>query len=102
MVTQSERDWAKYEDRFKAELDARSFQKVHEETGLQKGLQKGLQQGLAQGDLIGRIHLAQKLLQQPQTPREELLALPMAELERLGELLEQQVMSGFRPSTGTA
>jgi predicted transposase/invertase (TIGR01784 family) len=106
MVTQSERDRARYEDRFKAELDARSFQKVHEETGLRKGLEQGreeLRQVVAghKAFLVEQIHHFQQTLRQTQTSPTELSALPEAELQHLLGLLIQQVTGGARPPNGS-
>jgi predicted transposase/invertase (TIGR01784 family) len=88
MVTQSDRDWAKYEERFRAELEARSFKPVLLEEGRREGP-------------IGRIHLCQKLLRQPQSIPEEFLGLGYSELQRLAELWEQKAISGLRPVNGT-
>src|SRR5262249_30981074 len=96
MVTQEERDWARYEERFKAELDARSFQKVHEQTGLQKGLQLGEARAF-----VKMIQNCQGKLHQVQTPAEQLLGLPVDELQRLAEQLLDQVSSWARPANGS-
>ncbi len=58
---------------------------------LEEGRAEGLEKGRAQGEVLGRIHLCQGLLKLPLTPREELLALPVAELETLAVALEQQL-----------
>ena len=93
MVTQDERDRARYEDRLKAELDARSFQPAMEETGRRKGLQEGRKEVL-----VEQIRWCQRLLRQPQTALEELLKLPVEELGRLKESLEQQLEQRLPPA----
>lgn len=91
VVTQEEHEWAKREARFKAELDARCRDRDFEETGRRKGFQLGRQLG----QLIGRIEYVQKSLQQPLTSQEELLLLPLADLQRRAELLAEQVVKHF-------
>jgi predicted transposase/invertase (TIGR01784 family) len=111
MVTQSDRDWARYEERRNAEMLARTMeneqiavkQELHaaqqELLAIKQEQLAAQQEGLDKGDLIGRIALSQKLLRQTPTPREELVAMPAEELRRLAELLEQQVLAGFQPPT---
>jgi predicted transposase/invertase (TIGR01784 family) len=96
MVTQSEHDWARYEERYKAEMDARSRDKDMLETGRRQALQQLTQ------ELVRQVHRCQRLLKQPQTPQGELAALPEVELRRLLENLEQQVDSSFPPPTGSS
>jgi hypothetical protein len=90
MVTQSERDRARYEERFKAELDARSFQKVSEETGVRKGLKQGV--------LIGRVQQCQRTLGEAETLQAELEKWALVELEQLVKRLEQQIANTNRSS----
>jgi flagellar biosynthesis/type III secretory pathway protein FliH len=108
MVTQSDRDRARYEERFKAQLDARSLHKAAEDTGIHKGREQGRQEGRQEGleegrreGFIERIHAYQEMLRQPQTSRDELLALGAAELERMVEQLELQVRKALRPNGST-
>jgi predicted transposase/invertase (TIGR01784 family) len=48
-------------------------------------------QARERGELIGRIHLCQRVLKQALTSREELLALALPDLARLADGLEQQL-----------
>ncbi len=51
----------------------------------------GREEGREQGKLIGAIQTCQDLLKQPLTPTEQLLKLPIADLQRLVEQLKQQL-----------
>jgi predicted transposase/invertase (TIGR01784 family) len=61
--------------------------------GRDAGIKEGREEGLQKGEVVGRIHLSQRLLKQAPTPREELLKLSLGELHRLAENLEQQLLS---------
>jgi predicted transposase/invertase (TIGR01784 family) len=77
MLTQNDLERERYEARIKQQRDERSrIAAAH-----------------TIGEMIGSIHLCQRFLQQPLTPREELLILPAEELGRLAEQLEQAVLS---------
>ena len=89
MVTQDERDWARYEDRLKAELDARSFQPVMEGTGRRKE---------APGNVGGADSLVPTVIATNANTPEELLKLPEEELRRLRESLEQQLEQRLPPA----
>jgi predicted transposase/invertase (TIGR01784 family) len=56
-------------------------------------LAKGREEGREEGEVVGRIHVCQRLLKLPLTPREELLHLPLVELQARAAALEQQ--AGF-------
>src|SRR5262249_19791103 len=73
MVSQNDLERERYEARLKVYHDAVSLVRLGE-------LERS--EGLAGGELIGKIHLAQRFLQRPETPRAELLALSREELER--------------------
>jgi predicted transposase/invertase (TIGR01784 family) len=83
MLTQNDLERQRYQDRIKAERDRLSF--------LDDARAEGLEQGLEKGELLGRIHVFQHFLKQPLTSRDELLALPLAELKARADTLEQQV-----------
>jgi predicted transposase/invertase (TIGR01784 family) len=112
MVTQSERDRAKYEERFKAQLDARLRERDLVEDaraqaivegraeGLVEGRAEGRVEGRVEGKLEGRILTLQEVLGQPQTAPAELERLPLAELQQLAARLEQQ-LKGTLPRPGT-
>jgi hypothetical protein len=44
-----------------------------------------------EGELIGRIHLCERLLKRPETPTEQLVALSLEELTRRAEELLAQL-----------
>jgi flagellar biosynthesis/type III secretory pathway protein FliH len=107
MVAQNDQDRERYEARQKLHRDAISLIKALEaereerealamaqglQTGEERGIKKGLEEGLKKGILMGRVHLSQRLLQQPLTPETELLAHSSDELTRLAEQLEQQLL----------
>ena len=56
-----------------------------------QGLQEGLQKGRQEGELIGRIQLLQRILQQPITPKDELLAATFEALKVQAETLEARI-----------
>jgi predicted transposase/invertase (TIGR01784 family) len=102
MFTQDELERDRYENRMKAERDRISFPESIRQHALEQGLAQGLAEGRAAGraegraegfreGLLARIHLCQRVLKQPLTPREELLALPLAELQAQAEALERQL-----------
>ena len=82
MMTQSELERDRYEARLKFQRDQFSFVK------------DALAEGLEKGEVLGRIHLCQRMLKVPLTPRAELLALPLAELLARVAALEQQLGVG--------
>jgi predicted transposase/invertase (TIGR01784 family) len=91
MVTQSELERHRYEDRLKAQRDALSNRIADRTEGLEEGRKEGRQQGLQQGQLIGRIQTYLEVLARPVTSIDELAAMPMAELEQLAQQLEAQL-----------
>lgn len=78
-MAQSELERERYEARLKAQRDQISF------------LEAAETRGEARGELFGRIHLCQRLLRQPLTPRDLLLAMSADECQRLAEQLEKQL-----------
>lgn len=64
--------------------------------GLEEGRKEGVTQGLEEGRReaqIEHVHFCQRLLQRDLTPRDQLLALPLAELNRLAEQLQADLAS---------
>jgi flagellar biosynthesis/type III secretory pathway protein FliH len=73
------------------------------EKGIEKGIQKGIEKGRAEGreegreegiekgEYIGRIHLAERLLQRPQTPSDDLVQLTLDDLRRRADELEAEL-----------
>lgn len=79
MLTQSDLERERYEARLKWQRDERSRLTSAREEGRRE-------------EVLKRIHLCQRLLRQPLTPAEEVLALPPEAAQRLAEMLEQQVL----------
>jgi predicted transposase/invertase (TIGR01784 family) len=59
------------------------------EQWIQEGIEKGIEKGIERGQQIGRIHLCERLLNRPSTPRDELNRLTPEELERRASDLEK-------------
>jgi flagellar biosynthesis/type III secretory pathway protein FliH len=93
VFTQEERDRELYQLRKMAEMDKVAFPLAFRQEGIEEGRKEGREEGLQKGEVVGRIHLSQRLLKQAPTPREELLKLSLDELHRLAETLEQQLLS---------
>ena len=81
MLTDSEVERQLYEFRLKAQMDHTSW------------LNSARREGERRGEQIGTIHLCEKVLQRPQTPKEQLLALPLADLTRIAAELEQELLN---------
>ena len=79
-----ERD--RYEARLKWERDHRAILQEAEDTRAE-----GYAQGLAEAKLVRRIYTSQRLLNLPQTPREELYHRSTDELQELAAALERQL-----------
>ena len=80
MLTQTDLERERYEARRKAQLDHNTLVKVARLEGQQEDKQ------------IGIIHLCERLLNRPETPRERLAALSLEELTRLAAELQRQVV----------
>jgi len=52
---------------------------------------EGQAEGLEQGEVIGQIHVYQRMMKLPLTPREELLAIPLAKLRETAKAVEDQL-----------
>jgi predicted transposase YdaD len=65
------------------------------EKGLEKGLKKGriegVEKGVEKGELIGKIHLAQRLLKHPVTPKKKLIPQSIRELRAIMKQLEKEL-----------
>ena len=103
-MTQSEIERERYEARRKAQMDHEwILRSVKEEgaamraQGLAEGRAKGRAEGLTEGRTVGEktgiIQFCERLLNRPVTPAEQLETLPLAELTRLAEELQQAVQS---------
>jgi predicted transposase/invertase (TIGR01784 family) len=91
MIAQSDVERERYEARLKLQRDISS--------GLAAARDEGLEQGRKEGEAVGQIHLCEGLLGRAQTPAAQLLALPLAELERLVQQLKAELTrSHFPPS----
>lgn len=88
MLTQSDIEREKYEARRKYQLDRDSAIIGAERLGEQRGEQRGQQRGKQ----IGLIHAYEQMLRLPETPDEQLLALPLDDLTRVAEVLKQQAL----------
>jgi hypothetical protein len=64
--------------------------------GLREEIKEGQEKGIDLGEVIGRIRLCQKVLKQPEMPKEDLKKRSLEELARLVEQLEAQA---FPPGT---
>jgi predicted transposase/invertase (TIGR01784 family) len=80
MMTKSDEERERYEDRLKALRDQAAFRK------------ESLEEGRKQGKLMERIRFCQLLLKQAQTPEEELETLSLEDLARLADELQRQVL----------
>jgi hypothetical protein len=88
MLSQTDLERERYEARRKAQLDYNTGMKVARMEGLEEGLEEGRKEGLLKGEQIGRIHVCERLLQQPETPKEQLVALSLEELTRRADELQ--------------
>ena len=79
MLKQNEAEWHRYQSQLKARRDRVA------------DLRDSREEGIAFGDLVGRIHVCQGVLKLPLTPREELLALALEQLQAQASALEQEV-----------
>ena len=86
----------RYEARLKALRDMSASLAGEREEGRKEGHKEGHKEGLAEGidvgELMGRIHLCQKLLKQAQTPKEELEKWSVDDLARLAAELQRQAL----------
>lgn len=85
MLTQSDIDRERYEARRKAQHDHISF--------MGHARREGQKIGQEIGKMVGAIQAYEQMLHQPETPEEQLLALPMEELTRRAEALRNQALN---------
>jgi hypothetical protein len=89
MVTQSDLERERYAARLKFQRDMSTALREAREEGLEQGLERGLKEGW-----VRQIHSYQRLLRRTPTPTEQLLALPLEELERSAQQLEAELARG--------
>jgi predicted transposase/invertase (TIGR01784 family) len=92
MIAQSDLERERYEARLKLQRDISSALAEARDEGLEQGLEQGRKEGQ-----VGQIHFCQGLLRRAQTPAAELLALPLAELERLAHELKAELTRSPSP-----
>jgi hypothetical protein len=80
MIAQTDVERERYEARRKAQLDYHT------------GLKIARMEGRAEGELIGTIHLCERLLQRPLTPTEQLVSRSLEQLIQLADELQAQVL----------
>jgi predicted transposase/invertase (TIGR01784 family) len=94
MLSQTDVERERYEARRKAQLDYSTGLKVTRLEGREEGRREGREEGCREGQKIGlvsTIHLCERLLHRPETPTEQLTALPLDDLTRLADELQSQV-----------
>ena len=84
MVTPSDLERERYEARLKMQRDI--------STGLYAAREEGRKEGK-----VDQIHLCEDLLQRAQTPAAQLLALSLADLERLAQQLRAELTRSHSP-----
>jgi flagellar biosynthesis/type III secretory pathway protein FliH len=89
MLSQTDIERERYDDRRKAQLDYNSGLKG----ARLEGKEEGKAEGLAKGKKIGAIQFCQLVLQRPETPTEQLQSLFLDELTKLADDLQNQVLS---------
>jgi hypothetical protein len=85
MISQSDLERERYEARLKMQRD------------ISTGLYAAREEGRMEGELIGQIHTLERLLRRAETPATQLLALPLADLERLAQQLEAELTRSLAP-----
>ena len=88
MLTQTDLERERYEARRKAQLDENTLVKV----ARLEGRHEGREEGRTEGEQIGIIHLCERLLNRPETPKENLAGLSLEQLARLADELQGQVL----------
>lgn len=95
MLTPSDLERERYEARLKMQRDIHTRLAETRDEAIAAGRQEGLAAGRKEGR-VEQIHFCQRMLQQPLTPREELLALAADELDRLAGNLEAELAGLLR------
>ena len=80
MLSEDDLEWARNEDRWKAQMDHNSFMNALRRARFGYDF--------VIGEQIGRIHTCEYVLQRPETPREELRKMSLEDLIRRGDELE--------------
>jgi predicted transposase/invertase (TIGR01784 family) len=80
MLAQNDVECERYEARRKAQMDFNTAVKV------------ARREGREEGELIGRIHLCERLLKRPLTPTEQLASRSLQDLIQLADELQAQVL----------
>jgi predicted transposase/invertase (TIGR01784 family) len=88
MIAQSDLERERYEARLKLQRDI--------STALAEARDEGLEQGRKEGQ-VEQIHFCEGLLRRAPTPAAQLLALPLAELERLAQQLKAELTRSPSP-----
>jgi hypothetical protein len=87
MLAQNDVERERYEARRKAQLDFNTAVKA----ARMEGREEGREEGRAEGEMIGRIHLCERLLKRPLTSTEQLVNRSLEELTQLADDLQAQV-----------
>jgi flagellar biosynthesis/type III secretory pathway protein FliH len=90
MLTQTEIERERYEARRKWQLDFNSGMFEAREEGLEQGREEGRK--IAASATVGTIQFCERVLKRPETPTEQLTLLPLEELTRLAQELQEQVL----------
>ena len=83
IMAQNDVEWERYQARLKNQRDQNMF--------LMDAREKGLKEGV-----VKLIHFCQRMLKLASTPQDELMALPLEELQGRADALEQK-LAGTRP-----
>ena len=93
MITQDTAELERYEARLKARRDKNAILHDARDEGVEFGRQEGLREGL-----IRTIRLGQAILRGTSQGSAELQSLSIAELQRLADELESQILASQRTS----
>ena len=85
MIAQSDLERERYEARLKMQRDISTALEVASAKSRAEGRDEGRQE-----ELVRHLHFCERLLRRAETPAEQLLALPLGDLERLAQQLEAQ------------
>lgn len=83
MLSQNDVERERYRARLKWERDQTAF--------LDEAIEKGIAKGREEGAWIGRIQMLQELLKVPVTPKQDLAALSLEELQTRAQALQEQM-----------
>lgn len=94
MLSQSDLERERYEGRLKQQRDARAALADARRQGIDEGRRQGIDEERRK-NWENQIHLYERWLRRPETPKEQLRGLPAEELERLVKVLEAEVAGGL-------